>query len=116
MSSIQNRPPVPGWDVAISVASLVFTFMLGGLAVLAGIFSLAFLDYCPTGTCSAGGAVTAVAATLVTAGVVGVVGLILTIVRIARKRISWPFAVGTLLLCLLTCTVGAAFYVAAVGG
>nr|WP_296772815.1 hypothetical protein [Rhodococcus sp. (in: high G+C Gram-positive bacteria)] len=116
MSSPQNRPRVPGWDVAISVTSLVFTVMLGGLGMLVGIFSLAFLDYCPPESCSADGAVTAVAATLVAAGVIGVAGLILTVVRIARKRMAWPFAVGTLLLCILTCTIGAAFYVVAVGG
>lgn len=115
MTTPVNRPAVPGYDLAISIVALVFTVVLGGLALLAGIFSLAFLDYCPPETCSADGAVTAVAATIVVLGVVGVTGLILTVVRLARRRISWPFAVGTLGLCLVVAVVGVGAYAAAVG-
>lgn len=107
--------PVRGWDVAVSVTALVFTLMLGGLAVLVGIFSLAFLDYCPPESCSADGAVTAVAVTLVVAGAFGLAGLVATGIRLARRRTAWPFAVGTLVICLLTCMAGVVGYAAAVG-
>lgn len=106
----------PGWDIAVSVTALVFTVLLGGFAVLAGIFSLAFLDYCPPESCSADGAFTAVATTLLALGIIAVAGLILTIVRLARKRMSWPYSVGTLALCMITCAVGVAMYAAAVSG
>ncbi len=108
-------PRVKGWDVAVSVTALVFTVMLGGLALLVGVFSLAFLDHCPPETCSADGAVTAVGATLGAAGLVGVAGLVTTLVRLARRRTAWPFAVGTLVVCLLTCMAGVVGYAAAVG-
>lgn len=104
-----------GWDVAVSMTALVFTLMLGGLAVLVGIFSLAFLDYCPPESCSADGAVTAVMVTLVAAGALGVAGLVATGVRLARRKTAWPFAVGTLVVCLLTCMAGVVAYASAVG-
>lgn len=83
--------------------------------MLAGIFSLAFLDYCPPETCSADGAVTAVALTVVALAMIGVTGLVLTVVRLARRRLSWPFSVGTLGLCLVVCVAGVGAYAAAVG-
>ncbi|AYJ52233.1 hypothetical protein [Rhodococcus sp. P1Y] len=104
-----------GWDVAVSMTALVFTLMFGGLAVLVGIFSLAFLDYCPPESCSADGAVAAVMVTLVAAGALGVAGLVATGVRLARRKTAWPFAVGTLVVCMLTCMAGVVAYASAVG-
>ncbi|OZF50721.1 hypothetical protein CH293_14385 [Rhodococcus sp. 14-2470-1b] len=104
-----------GWDVAVSVTALVFTVMLGGLALLVGVFSLAFLDHCPPETCSVDGAVTAVGVALGAAGLVGVVGVVTTLVRLARRRTAWPFAIGTLVMCMLTCMAGVVGYAAAVG-
>lgn len=110
-----HKPPMIVWDVVISVAALVMTVVLGGFAVLAGIFSLAFLDYCPPETCSAGGALTAVATAIVVAGIIGVLGLIWAIVRMGRRKISWPIAVGTFTLCLFALGGGIVGYAAAVG-
>ncbi|OZE99314.1 hypothetical protein [Rhodococcoides fascians] len=104
-----------GWDVAVSVTALVFTVMLGGLALLVGVFSLAFLDHCPPETCSVDGVVTAVGVALGAAGLVGVVGVVTTLVRLARRRTAWPFAIGTLVMCMLTCMAGVVGYAAAVG-
>ncbi|MFC8179550.1 hypothetical protein ACFULT_11805 [Rhodococcus sp. NPDC057297] len=104
-----------GWDVAVSVTALVFTVMLGGLALLVGVFSLAFLDHCPPETCNVDGAVTAVGVALGAAGLVGVVGVVTTLVRLARRRTAWPFAVGTVVVCMLTCMAGVVGYAAAVG-
>lgn len=115
MSAPELRPPRPGWDTAISIAALVFTLMLGGIGVLVGIFSLAFLDHCPPETCSADGAVTSVATSLLAMGVVGTAGVVLTIVRLARRRPAWPFAVGTLALCMVVGVMGAAGYAISVG-
>lgn len=83
--------------------------------MLAAIFSLAFLDYCPPETCSADGAFTAVALTVVALAMIGVTGLVLTVVRLARRRLSWPFSVRTLGLCLVVCVAGVGAYAAAVG-
>ncbi len=97
----------------ISVAALVFTVMLGGLAVLVGIFSVAFLDH--RHQSSADGAVTAVVVTLAVAGLFGAVGFFATAVRLARRRIAWPLSVGTLVVCMLTCMAGALWYASAIG-
>jgi len=121
-------PPYPGFpptpakspgsttDVTISVVVLVFTALLGVGAVGMGVFSLAFLDYCPPTTCSADGAVTAVMTALAAAALVGLAGLIVTVVRLVRHKTAWPFAVGTLGLCLVVLFFGGMAYSAAVGG
>jgi hypothetical protein len=113
--SAPPRPPISGADLTISIVSLVLTLLLGGSAAVMGFFLLAFLDYCPPETCSAGGAVTAVGVSLIVAVVVGLVGLVVTIVQLVRRSPAWPFAVGTLVLCGVICAFGFAGYFAAVG-
>jgi lysylphosphatidylglycerol synthetase-like protein (DUF2156 family) len=110
------EPPRSTADLTISIVVLVVTALLGIGAVFLGIFSLAFLDYCPPATCSAEGAVTAVMSALAVAALVGVVGMIVTIVRLVRHKTAWPFAAGTLGLCLVVLFVGGMAYSVAVGG
>ena len=110
------KPPRSAADVTISIIVLVFTALLGVGAVFMGIFSLAFLDYCPPATCSVEGAVTAVMGALAVAALVGLAGMIVTIVHLVRHKTAWPFAVGTLGLCLVVLFFGGMAYSAAVGG
>ena len=123
-----GHPPYPGYppapatpprstsDLTISIVVLVFTALMGVGAVFMGIFSLAFLDYCPPATCSAEGAATAVMTALAAAALVGLAGMIVTIVRLVRHKKAWPFAVGTLGLCLVVLFFGGMAYSLAVGG
>lgn len=105
-----------GADVASSVIILVLTVLLGAVASVMGVFSLAFLDHCPPATCSVDGAVTAVMGALALAALLGVIGTVLTILAIARRKTSWPYAVGTLVVCGLVVLAGGAGYLLAVGG
>jgi hypothetical protein len=43
------------------------------------------------------------------------VGLVVTIVQLVRRRLAWPFASGTLVLCRVICLFGGVGYFAAVG-
>lgn len=108
-------PPRNTADVTVSVLFMVLTVVTGGASAVLGLMSLAFLDYCPPATCSVDGAVTAVLSALAVAAVVGIAGVITTIVRLSARRTAWPFAVGTLLTCLVVLTFGVIAYTAAVG-
>jgi hypothetical protein len=111
------RPSAPhsGADVAISVVVLVLTALMGAAAVFSGVFSLAFLDHCPSETCSVDGAVGAVFTALLVAAGLGVIGLVLTVVALVRRATAWPYALATFALCALTLFLGAVGYGAAVG-
>jgi hypothetical protein len=110
-----GRPPASAADVTISIVTLVLTVVLGAVATFFGVFSLAFIDYCPPESCSAEGAAIAVMTALAVAGLIGLIGMVLTIVALARRKLAWPFAVGTLGLCVVTLFVGALGYMTAVG-
>jgi hypothetical protein len=99
-----------------SILMMVLTVGLGGVAAVIGVFSLAFLDHCPPASCSVDGAVAAVMGALALAALVGITGVVLTMVAIARRKRSWPFAVGTFALCLLVLSGGLVGYVVAAGG
>ena len=112
-------PPIPprprsAADVAVSVIVMVVTVLVVGVGAVLGVFSVAFLDHCPPATCSAEGAVAASMTTVVVAGLVAVTGVITTIVRLAVRKPAWPFAVGTLALCVGAFFLGAIGYIAAV--
>lgn len=109
-----TKPQRSGADLAISIAALTLTVLFGAAAAVFGLFSLAFLDSCPPATCSAEGAVYAVLTSLLVAAGIAVIGLVLTIVALVRRKVAWPFGVGTLLLCVLTVFLGGAGYIAAV--
>lgn len=108
-------PPRSGPDLAVSIATLAVTVVLGVVAAVFGLFSVAFLDYCPPERCSAENAFAAVATALIAAAVIGAVGLTVTIVRLYRRRRAWPVAVATLALCLVAFVAGGVGYAVAVG-
>src|ERR1700694_434581 len=110
-----GKPPMPTTDLWVSITALTLTVLLGVGAAVTGLFSLAFLDYCPPESCSADGAVTAVATALLIAALVGTAGLIITIVRLTRRKPAWPFAVATLVACTVVVLIGGIGYAGAVG-
>jgi hypothetical protein len=108
------RPPVARADLWISISTLVLTVAFGAVAATMGLFSLAFLDYCPPESCSAEGAATAVVTALLAACAIGVIGLVVTIVQLVRRKPGWPFAVATFVLCVLAVVLGGVGYAMAV--
>ena len=109
------KPPMSRSDLWISIAVLVVTAGSGAVAAVPGLFSVAFLDYCPPESCSAEGAVTAVGIALIIAFVIGVLGVVATIVQLVRRKPAWPVAVGTLVLCMIALGCGVVGYSVAVG-
>lgn len=107
-------PPRNAADVTVSVVVMVVTVLGVGAGAFMGLFSVAFLDHCPPATCSADGAVTASLSAVVIAGLVAAAGIVTTIVRLATRKAAWPFAVGTLVLCVGVFLLGAIAYMAAV--
>ncbi|MEI6252797.1 MAG: hypothetical protein WCP30_08330 [Mycobacteriaceae bacterium] len=107
-------PPRNAGDVTGSVVVMVVTVLVVGAGAFMGLFSVAFLDHCPPATCSAEGAVTASMTAVVVAALVAVAGIITTIVRLATRKTAWPFAIGTLGLCVGVFVLGAIAYTAAV--
>ena len=75
--------------------------LVGGCAAVMGLFLLAFLDSRPPESCSADRAVTAIFTALA--------------VALVRRKLAWPFAGGTLVLCGVICGVGLVGYFVAVG-
>ena len=109
------KPPIAATDLWVSIGALVLTGLFGMVAAVMGLFSLAFLDYCPPESCSAEGAATAVFTAVVAAFAIGVVGLVVTVIQLVRRKPAWPFAVGTLLLCAVAIGLGGVGYAMAVG-
>jgi lysylphosphatidylglycerol synthetase-like protein (DUF2156 family) len=110
------KPPIAGTDLAVSIGALILTVVFGGAAAVMGLFSLAFLDYCPPESCSAEGAATAVGTALMAAFAIGVAGLVVTVIQLYRRKPGWPFAVATFVLCALAVVLGGVGYAVAVGG
>jgi hypothetical protein len=109
------KPPIATTDLWVSIGALVLTVAFGVVAAVMGLFSLAFLDYCPPQSCSADGAATAVLTALLAAFAIGVVGLVVTVIQLYRRKQAWPFAVGTLVLCAVAVGLGGVGYAMAVG-
>jgi hypothetical protein len=110
-----EKPPVATADLWISIGLLVGTVVFGVVAAGMGLFSLAFLDYCPPATCSAEGAANAVGLALLAAFAIGVVGLAVTVIQLYRRKPGWPFAVATFALCAAAVVLGGVGYAVAVG-
>ena len=110
-----KKPPLSTADLWISISVLALTALMGAVATVGGLFSLAFLDYCPPESCSASGASSAVLTSLLVAAVLAIVGLIITVIALVRRRRAWPFAVGTLVACAVVLLVGVIGYMAATG-
>jgi hypothetical protein len=109
-----SKPPIPTTDLVISIGALILTVAFGVVAAAMGLFSLAFLDYCPPESCSADGAVTAIGIALLSAFAIGVIGLVVTVVQLVRRKPGWPFAVATFVLCTLAVVLGGVGYAMAV--
>ena len=109
------KPPIATTDLWVSIAALVLTVAFGVVAAVMGLFSLAFLDYCPPESCSAEGAATAVGTALLGAVAIGIAGLVVTVVQLCRRKPAWPFAVGTFVLCAVAVGLGGVGYTMAVG-
>ncbi|OAN37569.1 hypothetical protein [Mycolicibacterium iranicum] len=112
---VPPRPRRSGVDVAISIVTLLLTVVFGAAAAFFGLFSLAFLDHCPPATCSVEGAVNAVFTSLLAAAGIGLVGVVVTVIQLIRRKLAWPFAVGTFTLCAAAVLLGVVGYSAAVG-
>ncbi len=113
-----DRQPAParnGTDVVVSILALSATLIVGAAGAVMGVFSLAFLDYCPPQSCSVDGAVTVVLTTIVVAGLTGLAGLVLTVIRIRKRTSAWPYAAGTLALVIAVLFFGALAYTRVVG-
>jgi hypothetical protein len=110
-----QKPPIATSDLVISIGALILTVAFGVVAAAMGLFSLAFLDYCPPESCSVQGAVTAVGTALLAAFAIGVVGLVVTVIQLYRRKPGWPFAVATFALCALAVGLGVVGYAMAVG-
>jgi len=109
------KPPIATTDLWVSIGALLVTVGFGVVAAVMGLFSLAFLDYCPPESCSAEGAATSVFTAVVAAFAIGIIGLVVTVVRLYRRQPAWPFAVGTLVLCAVAFGLGIVGYAVAVG-
>lgn len=109
------KPPIATTDLWVSIGALLLTVAFGVVAAVMGLFSLAFLDYCPPESCSAEGAVNAVFTALLAAFAIGVVGLVVTVIQLVRRKPAWPFAVGTFVLCAVAVGLGGVGYGMAVG-
>jgi hypothetical protein len=112
---VRSKPPLSATDVWISVAVLTLTVLMGAVGAVGGLFSLAFLDYCPPESCSAGGAASAVLGSVLIAAAVGLAGLIVTVVRLARRKPGWPFAIATFCTCAVVFCAGIVGYIVATG-
>jgi hypothetical protein len=110
-----RRPPIATTDLAVSIGALILTVAFGVVAAAMGLFSLAFLDYCPPESCSTEGAATAVSIALLAAFVIGVVGLVVTVIQLYLSKPGWPFAVATFTLCALAVVLEGVGYAMAVG-
>ena len=110
-----SKPPLSTADLWISISVLTVTGLMGAVAAVGGLFSLAFLDYCPPESCSADGASRAVLTSLLIAALFGVAGLTITIIRLVRRKPGWPFAVATLVVCGVVLLAGFVGYIAATG-
>jgi hypothetical protein len=109
------KPPIATGDLVISIGALILTMAFGVVAAAMGLFSLAFLDYCPPQSCSAEGAVTAVGIALMAAFTIGVLGLVVTVMQLYRRKPGWPVAIATFGLCGLAVGLGGVGYAMAVG-
>lgn len=104
-----------GWDVLLSGLALTATGMMIALGVFCAVFLVAFADFCPPSACSALHLLVSVAGPLVVAVAAGIAGLATTALRIAARRISWPFALATLVITTLAIGSGVAGYAGAIG-
>lgn len=110
------KPPISTVDLVVSIITIVLIAACGVVAAAMYFMMLAFTDSCPPERCSIEGAVAALLTAFIVGVVVGAGGSIVTIVRLVRRKLAWPWALGALMTCGLITMLGVGGYVAAVGG
>lgn len=86
-------------DVVVSVSALVLAWAVVVVGMVLAAPALAHRDGCAT--CGTSGALVSVAGPVVVALAAALAGLAVTAVRIVDRRVSWPFALVTLGVCLV---------------
>ena len=100
------------WDIALSIALLVLSYVAFLVGALFAVFSVAFIDYCPE-PCHADAAASAQVVTGIALAIVALLGTIATIILIVARRRAWWVGATTLLLVLIGWIVGFIAYAAA---
>ncbi len=106
MTAAQPRQQAIVWDIVVSVVVWVLTVAVVCIAAFLAFFRLAFVDYCPPGSCDAGAAVAALFAAGAASVIVAVIGFAWGLVRMILRRTSWWITIGALVLCVACWAVG----------
>ena len=109
------KPPIAPVDLSISIIAMILTVVGVAGAGFLGLMMLAFTDYCPPETCHIEAGVTVAMAGLGIAALIAIVGVAVTITRLTRRLRAWPYAVGALVLCAVSCVLALWGYTQAIG-
>jgi len=101
-------------DAVVSAMLLVVVAAVVAMAVLGGVFLLAFGE-CVAPQCNGDAARAAVIAGLALAVLGGLGGLVLAVRRIAVRRLAWPFTLAALVFCAVVVVAAWAVYRLAAG-
>jgi len=101
-------------DAVVTALLLVVVAAVVAMAVLGGVFLLAFGE-CTAPQCNGDAARIAVIAGLALAVLGGLGGLVLAVRRIAVRRLSWPISLATLVFCAVVVVAAYAVYRLAAG-
>jgi hypothetical protein len=107
---------VRAWDVALAVLLLVLAGITGVFGAFLGVFTLAFLDYCPPASCSADGAVAALFGAGTVALLLVVAGVIAVVVTLRSRRRAWWVGLVAFVLVIVAWVVGFVLFGVAIGG
>lgn len=111
--AVPARPPVKGWDIAVTVILLVLDVGVAAIASFAGLFLVMGSDSCGTRDCSTGLIVLGWLLGMGLPWVALVVTAIVAIVRLVRRRLAfWVPIVGA---ALIVASVFLGFAVTAAG-
>ncbi len=99
------KPPIAAADLSISIVAMILTVLGVVGAGFLGLMMLAFTDYCPPETCHIETGVTVAMTGLGIAALIAVVGVTVTIIQLVRRVRAWPYAVGALVLCAVSCVL-----------
>lgn len=100
-----QKPPANGSDIGWAIVAIIGTAALAVWGFFLAVGTTLFNDSC-RGRCDAGLVATTGMVTLGVVVVIGVCGMVAAFHRIARRRTSWPFSVGTLVLCTAALVIG----------
>lgn len=114
---MQTDPPTKHFsDRAVTVRRLSAAVVLASVAGYFLMFTIAFLDYCPTAEgCNREGAVLGVSVSLMSMLVSLVMGIVLCVWRLVRKRTAQRIAGYTVWAILLSAAFGIVVFAVNVG-